>query len=62
VKGDLNTVKMQVRIYDAAGKLLYNQVHPYQNLAIPISTWPRGTYIIKMDGNNKENFVRQFVK
>ena len=62
VRGDLNTVKVQVRIYDAAGKLLYNQVHPYQNQNIPISTWPRGTYIIKMEGNNKENFVRQFVK
>jgi len=62
VKGGLNTVKMQVRIYDAAGKLLYNQVHPYQNLTIPISTWPKATYIIKMEGNNKENFVRQFVK
>lgn len=62
VKGDLNTVKVQVRIYDAAGKLLYNQVHPYQNLGIPISTWPKGTYVIKMEGNNKENFVRQFVK
>jgi len=62
VKGDLNTLKMQVRIYDAAGKLLYNQVHPYQNLTIPISTWSKGTYIISMQGNNKENFVRQFVK
>jgi photosystem II stability/assembly factor-like uncharacterized protein len=62
VKGDLNTVKMQVRIYDAAGKLLYNQVRPYQNLTIPISTWSKGTYIIKMEGNNRENFVRQFVK
>jgi hypothetical protein len=62
VKGDLTTVKMQVQIYDAAGKLLYNQVHPYQNLTIPIATWRKGTYIIKMVGNNKENFVRQFVK
>jgi photosystem II stability/assembly factor-like uncharacterized protein len=62
VKGDLNTAKMSVRVYDAAGKLLYNQVRPYQNLTIPISTWSKGTYIIKMEGNNKENFVRQFVK
>lgn len=62
VKGNLNTIKMQVQIYDAAGRLLYNKEHPYQNLTIPISKWSRGTYIIKMVGNNKENFVQQFVK
>lgn len=62
VKGDLNTVKMQVQIYDASGKLLYNNIHPYENLSIPISRWSKGTYIIKMLGNNRENFVRQFVK
>lgn len=62
VKGDLNTIKMQVEVYDAAGKLLYNKTHPYQNLSIPISAWSKGTYIIKMLGNNKENFVQEFVK
>ena len=62
VKGNLNTIKMQVQVFDAAGKLLYNKDHPYQNLSIPISTWSKGTYIIRMQGNNKENFVQQFVK
>jgi hypothetical protein len=62
VKGNLNTLKMQVQVYDAAGKLLYNKTHPYENLSIPIDRWSKGTYIIKMLGNNKENFVHQFVK
>ena len=62
VKGDLNTLSMQVRIFDATGKLMYNEVHPYQNLSIPISTLSKGSYIIKIEGNNKENFVQQFVK
>ena len=62
VKGSLNTVKMQVEIFDASGKILYNRKHPYQDLTIPISGWSKGSYIIKVLGNNKENFVRQFVK
>ena len=62
VKGNLNTLKMQVQVYDAAGKLLYNKSEPYQNLSIPISPWSKGAYVIKIQGNNKENFVQQFVK
>lgn len=62
VKGTLNTLRMQVQVYDAMGKLLYNKEHPYQNLSIPIAAWSKGSYIIKVQGNNKENFVQQFVK
>jgi len=62
VKGSLNTLKMQVQVYDVSGKLLYNKEHPYQNLSIPISAWSRGSYILKVQGNKKENFVQQFIK
>jgi photosystem II stability/assembly factor-like uncharacterized protein len=62
VKGGLNTLKMQVQIYDVSGKLLYNKEHPYQNLLIPMSAWSKGSYILRVQGNNKENFVQQFVK
>ena len=62
VKGDLNTLNMQVQIFDVTGKLMYNNQHPYQNLSIPISTFSKGSYVIKIWGNNKENFVQQFVK
>jgi hypothetical protein len=62
VKGSLNTLSMQVKLFDASGKLLYNQEHPYQDLTIPISTLSKGAYVIRITGNNKENFVRQFVK
>jgi hypothetical protein len=62
VKGNLNTLRMQVQIYDMSGKLLYNRQHNYQDLSIPISTWSKGSYIIRAQGNNRENFVQQFVK
>jgi len=62
VKGDLNTLNMQVQIFDASGKLMYNKEHPYQNLSIPISTLSKGSYVMRIQGNNKENFVQQFVK
>jgi hypothetical protein len=62
VKGDLNTLNMQVQIFDATGKLMYNKEHPYQNLSIPISTLSKGSYVVRIQGNNKENFVQQFVK
>jgi hypothetical protein len=61
-KGDLNTLNMQVQIFDASGKLMYNKEHPYQNLSIPISTLSKGSYVVRIQGNNKENFVQQFVK
>lgn len=62
VKGGLNTLNMQVQIFDATGKLMYNKEHPYQNLSIPIATLSKGSYVIRIQGNNKENFVQQFVK
>jgi hypothetical protein len=62
VKGDLNVLKMQVQIFDAMGKLMYNKEYPYQDLSIPISTFSKGSYIIRIQGNKKENFVQQFVK
>ena len=62
VKGGLNTLNMQVQVFDVTGRLMYNKEHPYQNLSIPISTLSKGSYIIKIQGNNKENFVEQFVK
>ncbi len=62
VKGNLNTLKMQVQVFDVSGRLLYNKEHPYQNLSIPISSWSKGSYIIKVQGNKKENFVQQLVK
>jgi len=62
VKGDLNTLNMQVQIFDVTGKMMYNKEQPYQNLSIPISTFSKGSYVVKIKGNNKENFVQQFVK
>ena len=47
VKGSLNTLKMQVQIFDVAGKLLYNKEHPYQDLSIPISPGVREVISLK---------------
>lgn len=62
VKGGLNTKNMQVQIYDATGKLVYDQNKPYQDASINISTLSTGSYTVRMIGNNKEYYVRQFVK
>ncbi|MER3497422.1 MAG: hypothetical protein C4308_01675 [Chitinophagaceae bacterium] len=62
VKGSLLTQKMQVQIFDVNGKMVYGSQHPYQNLSIPISSWPKGSYSVRINGNNKEYFVRQFLK
>lgn len=62
VKGSLTTKKMQVQIYDASGKLVYDQNRPYQDASINISAFSAGAYTVRMVGNNKEYYVRQFVK
>ena len=62
VKGNLTTKKMQVQIYDASGKLVYDQNKPYQDASINISAFSAGAYTVRMVGNNKEYYVRQFVK
>jgi hypothetical protein len=61
-KGNLNVLRMTVLVYDASGKLIYRKQHPYENLYIPMSAWSKGSYVLNIQGNNKENFVRQFVK
>jgi hypothetical protein len=62
VKGSLTTKKMQVQIYDASGKLVYDQNKPYQDASINISAFSAGAYTVRMVGNNKEYYVRQFLK
>jgi photosystem II stability/assembly factor-like uncharacterized protein len=62
VKGSLTTKKMQVQIFDASGKLVYDQNKPYQDASINISLFSAGSYTVRMIGNNKEYYVRQFVK
>lgn len=61
-KGGLNVLKMIVLIYDVTGKLVYRKEHPYQDIYIPMSAWSKGGYVINIQGNNKENFVQQFIK
>jgi type IX secretion system substrate protein len=61
-KGGLNVLKMTVLIYDVTGKLVYRKEHPYQDIYIPMSAWSKGGYVINIQGNNKENFVQQFIK
>jgi hypothetical protein len=62
VKGNLATKKMQVQIFDASGKLVYDQNKPYQDASINITAFSSGSYTVRMMGNNKEYYVRQFVK
>jgi hypothetical protein len=62
VKGNLNTQKMQVQIYDGNGKIIYDQQKPYLDASINIARFSRGVYTLRILGNNKEYYVRQFVR
>jgi hypothetical protein len=62
VKGNLATQKMQVQIYDGTGKLVFNQQKPYLDLSVDIARFSKGVYTLRLLGNNKEYYVRQFVR
>jgi Secretion system C-terminal sorting domain len=62
VTGALPTRTITLQILDMNGKMLYNRERSYQNAVIDISRFQSGSYILKITGNNKENFTRQFIK
>ena len=62
VTGKLQTRTMTLQVFDMKGSIIYNSSKNYQNSAIDISRFQSGSYIIKITGNNKENFVKQFIK
>jgi hypothetical protein len=61
VKGNLLTQTMTLQLFDMNGRLVYNSKKPYQDTSIPLFTLQKGSYIIRITGNNREHFVKQFI-
>jgi hypothetical protein len=62
VVGTLNTKNITVQLFDMNGRLVDNRKNPYQDLTIDLRRFQSGSYIIKITGDKKESFVKQFVK
>jgi hypothetical protein len=60
--GNLNTIKMQIRLYDLNGRLMQSLDTRYVDQTIDLSRLAHGSYVIRIYGNNKEMYTRQFVK
>lgn len=60
--GNLTVPSMQIRIFDANGRLVYSSSAKYANQSIPIGLLAGGSYIIKVYGNKNEQYTKQFVK
>lgn len=61
--GTLTGVKnMQVNVLDMQGRTLLSEKTNYGNQSLPINRLPAGGYIVKIYGNNKEQYTQQFVK
>jgi hypothetical protein len=61
IKGNLLTTSMTLQLYDMKGSQVYSGKFPYQNATIPVGSLQKGSYIIRITGNNRENFVKQFI-
>lgn len=62
VVGNLQTKTMTIQLVDMSGRLVYSSQGKYQNSLVNLGKLQAGSYIVKITGNNKENFVKQFVK
>lgn len=62
LKGNLNTTKIKIEVFDANGRLVHQATEPYANLSLSTAAWAAGTYTIKITGNKNERFVQQFIK
>jgi hypothetical protein len=62
VVGTLSTKTITIQLLDMSGRLIDRHKNPYQNLVMDISRFSKGAYVVKITGDKKENFVRQFVK
>ncbi len=62
VVGTLLTRTITLQVIDMNGRLVYKSNKSYQNSVIDMSRLQSGSYIIKITGNNKEEFVKQFIK
>jgi hypothetical protein len=62
VPGNLQTQKMTIQLFDMTGRMLHQSLAAYRNTIINLSLFPRGAYILRCTGNNKEIFSQKFIK
>jgi hypothetical protein len=62
VTGTLQTRTMTIQLFDMTGKKLYETTRAYRNTNISTATLPQGVYTLRCLGNNKELYLRKFVK
>lgn len=60
--GNLNTARIQIMLYDLNGRLMRSQDSRYVDQTIDLHNLASGSYVIRIYGNNKEQYARQFVK
>jgi len=60
--GNLSTTSMELKLFDATGRLVYDKKTGYSNQTIPIDGLASGSYILKIYGNRNEQYTKQFVK
>jgi hypothetical protein len=53
---------MELRMFDAEGKLVYVSKTRYADQSVPIAQFASGSYIIKIFGNKNEQYTKQFIK
>ncbi|MES1214363.1 MAG: T9SS type A sorting domain-containing protein [Bacteroidota bacterium] len=62
VVGNLPVKDITVQLYDMNGRLVDNRKNQYQNSIVNIQRLSAGSYVVKITGDKKENFVQQFIK
>lgn len=61
--GTLTGIKnMQVNIIDMQGRLLVSNKLSFGSQSMPVQQLPKGTYVVKILGDRKEQYTQQFVK
>lgn len=62
VTGNLTTQTMTIQLLDMAGKKLYESRNAYRTTTVSLQNLPRGAYTLRCIGNNKEIYLRKFIK
>lgn len=62
VTGTLQTRTMTVQLFDISGKKVFEKAGAYNNTTVNTSGLPRGIYTLRCTGNNKEIYLRKFIR
>lgn len=62
VAGTLQTRSMTVQMFDMNGRKIYESSGSYANRIINTAAFPHGIYTLRCTGNNKEIYLRKFIK